>query len=440
MSLEKSPRSAAICAALKSHLATRLRQKLLKTQGADAASELKRKKLKDDFQLESLLDNIASCVGQIQLATHILKGIHPSIKVKEATNLNVVPSTLQKHGAVGSHILADDLHPDATGNGSYVTRVYEVSVLLQTKFEGATVLDLIKAGDQDAIAALGASAKEASTNAQALAGIDDARCTRTASEARAKQLYWLVGTDAHDDSAFHLLAPLYPTSLVHRVYQQLQDDRFSDEAKAARAARKDGSHHPRPVHEYSDLAIQQLGGTKPQNISQLNSERRGNNCLLASVPPVWKSADVRPLLGVSSLFKVFGRRRDVQQQARAMRRFLEAKPVANVETRRKVDAWVNGLIDELLQFSAELQTLAPGWTDSSDCTLPAAQRLWLDPNDAEPITAAAVADDAADQVAEDFARWLNTQLRDPLPVGDAEFLHWRKLAREQFSADERESA
>lgn len=426
MSDHNPQRSTAIRSLIAEFLQQRRDDKLDKLPPEDP----KRAELLEQFIFAVWIGDAARRVDQIQAVTHSLKPIHPDAK---GSSLYREPGQLSAVDAVGTHNLGAVYDADVVGNAAAL----DVYKFLKLSHEGKSLLELALSADADFAAALSEDAAKAGQWMQAFAGLAAAR-GKPSSHTHAKQLYWLHGTDAHDDSAYHLLAPLYPTSLVHRVYQQLQDDRFSDEAKAARAARKDGTLHARPVREYSDLAIQQLGGTKPQNISQLNSERRGNNSLLASVPPVWKSADVRPLLGVSSLFKVFGRRREVQQQARAMRRFLEAKPPANVETRRKVDAWVNGLIDELLQFSAELQTLAPGWSATSDCALPTAQRLWLDPNDAEPITAAA--DDAADQVAEDFARWLNTQLRDPLPVGDAEFLHWRKLAREQFSADEREAA
>jgi CRISPR-associated protein Csy1 len=235
-----------------------------------------------------------------------------------------------------------------------------------------------------------------------------------------------------------LLAPLYPTSLVHRVYQQLQDDRFSDDAKAARAARKAGNYHPRPVREYPKLATQKLGGTKPQNISQLNSERRGDNCLLASIPPIWKSEDVRPLLRVDSLFNVYRHRPAVSYQSRALRHFLQGDPPQNEPTRRQVLGRVQSLIDELVLFQAELFTLAPGWSQGDECQLSAGQRAWLDPQG--ELLGPMGQDDATDAVAGDFARWVNAQLSDPLPVGDPEFLYWRKMAREQLAAYELEAA
>ena len=58
---------------------------------------------------------------------------------------------------------------------------------------------------------------------------------------------------------------------------------------------------------------------------------------------------------------------------------------------------------------------------------------WLDPDGVEARPA-----DVIDRLASDFANWLNAQLRDPLPMGDVEYLHWRKQARELFKQMERE--
>jgi CRISPR-associated protein Csy1 len=121
-----------------------------------------------------------------------------------------------------------------------------------------------------------------------------------------------------------------------------------------------------------------------------------------------------------------------------LRLFLLGDPPKNVATRQQVREWVQSLIDELVLFQAELLTLAPGWSQADECLLSADQRAWLDPEGQAP--AAVDHDDASEAVAADFARWVNAQLLDPLPVGDDEFLEWRRLAREQFAAYEREAA
>ena len=373
------------------------------------------------------LEDAARRVGQIQAVTHSLKPIHPDAK---GSSLFREPGALPPLDEVGSHNLGASFDADVVGNAAAL----DVYKLLKLTHQGRSLLDLAIAADADLGAALSADPILAQAWMAAYAGLAAPR-DKAASHSQAKQIYWPIGDNPHDDAGYHLLAPLYPTSLVHRVYLALQDDRFSDAAKAAREARKAGELHQRPVREYPNLAIQSLGGTKPQNISQLNSERRGDNCLLASLPPVWKSVDVKPLFGVDSLFKQYSGRKQVRTLAAQLRRFLESDPAGNLKTRQHRDELVDALIDELMQFNAELGTLDAGWSASAECDLPAAHRAWLDPDGCDPAV-----DDAADRVASDFANWLNGQLRDPLPAGDREFLHWHKLAREQFKQEEREAA
>ena len=436
MYIPNPQRLAAIRAAIDLFLQDRLKDKL---------EEFEKKKLEEPERAQKLavltskfipstwLADAARRVDQIQAVTHSLKPIHPDAK---GSSLYREPQQLPESQFVGSHCLGADFDADVVGNAAAL----DVYKFLKLSHEGHSFWDLAVKADPDFAAALSDNPALSSQWMAAFAGLAQAR-DRVSSHSLAKQLYWQVGQDAHDDASYHLLAPLFPTSLVHRVYQQLQDDRFSEEAKAAREARRNGTHHERPVREYPQMAIQKLGGTKPQNISQLNSERRGDNCLLASVPPIWKSAAVRPLLNINSLFKVYGRRPEVKEEVAALREFLKKNPPANMDTRQRVRKGVQRLVDEMLVFQAELLTLEPGWSQDEDCNLSAAQRIWriwLDPDGQQPGSTAQ--EDVADEVAADFARWFNDQLNDSLLVGDDEFLEWRKLAKEQFAAHEREAA
>nr|WP_207191913.1 type I-F CRISPR-associated protein Csy1 [Halochromatium roseum] len=371
------------------------------------------------FEPAAWLKDAAHRAGQIQVVTHSLKPLHPEAK---GTSLFCEPTSLEALEEVGSHVLGADFEIDVVGNAAAL----DVYKFLKIEYDGRTLLSLALEQDADLTAALDDDPDLAHAWMQAFAGLAQPRLPLR-SHTHAKQFYWLIGPDPHDDAGYHLLAPLYPTSLVHRLYQTLQDDRFSEDAKAARAARKAQQWHERPVHEYPNLAVQKLGGTKPQNISQLNSERRGDNVLLASLPPVWQSLTIKPLLAVESLFNVFGWRREVKSLTRQLRHFLESDPSNNLRTRRRRDALVDALIDELIQFSAELRTLEPGWSKDQECALPPTQRAWLDP-DAEQQQN----DEVIDGLADDFSRWLNNRLRHPLPLGDAEYLYWRKLAGEQL--------
>lgn len=415
MSITLTKRQSELRSLIEDFLSERLNAKLEKLTEDDP----KRIALREQFVPAAWLEDAARRVGQIQAVTHSLKPIHPEAK---GSSLFREPGSLTSLTEIGSHSLGAVFDTDVVGNAAAL----DVYKFLKLKYEEQSLLTLAIAADADFGAALTADPSAAQAWMTAFAGLAEPR-GKFSSHTQAKQIYWPIGADPHDDAGYHLLAPLYPTSLVHRVYQTLQEDRFGEDAKAARKARKAGEWHERTVHEYQNLAVQKLGGTKPQNISQLNSERRGDNYLLASLPPVWRSLTVRPLFGVDSLFNVYRWRREVHALAKDLRRFLESDPARNKETRQRRDELVDGLLDELIQFTAEIQTLEPGWSADPQCELPPAHCAWLDPDTSNPHP-----HDIIERLASDFANWLNAQLRDPLPMGDPEYLYWRKLAREQI--------
>lgn len=415
-------------------LKKRLDDKLDKFKDDDEALE-KHAELIAQFIPAIWLEDAARRVGQIQAVTHSLKPIHPDAK---GTNLYRPSQTLSELPVVGSHCLGDDFAGDVVGNAAAL----DVYKFLKLTHHGRSLLALVLTRDSDLAAALSSDPLQAEAWMSAFAGITTPR-GRVASHTLAKQLYWLTGDnpDPHDDTSFHLLAPLYASSLAHSVYQTVQDDRFSEEAKTARLAKKEGAFSEHPVHEYPHLAVQSLGGTKPQNISQLNSERRGDNLLLASLPPSWRSIDLKPLLGTDSMFHRYGRRDEVRQIVKVFLAFLKSDPTSTRDTRDRRKECVNGLIDEFLQFRAELRSLPPGWSQAPECRLGSAEKHWLDPEGVEQACTQSglpLPTDTAERVSALFANWLNAQLRNPLPMDDATFLEWRNQMYEQIKAEERE--
>lgn len=424
MSTPSNGRQARLAAVISEFLSERLNEKREKLPPGDPKCAA----LAAQFHKATWLEDAARRVSQIQAVTHSLKPMHPDAR---GTSLRCMPDDLPPLDEVGSRHLGKGLDLDVVGNAAAL----DVYKFLRLRFEERSLLDLAAESDADLGAALSDDPATSAAWMTAFSNLTNMRGA-PASHTYAKQLYWPASDDVHDDAAFQLLAPLYPTSLVHRLYKIIEHDRFSDEAKEAREARRNGQAHPRPIHEYPNLAIQKLGGTKPQNISQLNSERRGDNLLLASLPPSWRSADIRPLLRTPSLFRSYGWQKSVQANVDQLRRYLEDDPARNVETRRRRDAMVDDLLEELIWFGARLRTLEPGWSHDADSKLPATQRRWLDPDgEHDGLTM----DNAIDEVANDFAEWLNRKLGDPLPMGDPEYDYWRRLARFRLRQIERET-
>ena len=436
MSKPNPQRVAELRGLIDSFLAKRLDAKL-KTEKLEP-DDPKRESRVNEYRRENWLPQAVKRVREIQLVTHVVKATHPDIKLTQATNLYVVPSDQVELPVVGSHVLRNGYRDDVTGN-SAALGAFD---FLSQEYRGATLLSLMKDGDADLAQAMTSNVSLSENWMTEFARIDASRCAKPASHTLAKQLYWPTGEDVHDDASYQLLSPLYASSLAHRVFETLKEDAFfNEEAKAARKAMADKSFSERPVRRYPSLVVQQLGGTKPQNVSQLNSERRGNNSLLASLPPVWRLQDVKPLHNTSSMFFAYGSRPGVRGALKALLAFLRTDPNPNLETRNKRAAWVDVLIDEFLQYTAELHDLAPGWSQDNACQLSDAECRWLDPEGVaarDTELGRAPPTDTDERICAAFANWLNTQLRGALPMGDPEFLAWRKAMAEHIKAAERE--
>jgi CRISPR-associated protein Csy1 len=377
---------------------------------------------------QAWLADAARRVQQIQAVTHSLKPIHPDAR---GTNLYVEPRTLPPLAELGSHALGERFVGDVVGNAAAL----DVYKLLKLEVEGRSLLTALLTQDAGALAALHTDPTQAQALRDAFVSLTQPRTDGPSSHTLAKQLYWLTGTDACDDAHYTLLAPLYATSLAHAVHAQVQEDRFGEANKAARQARRERKMHDGVFHDYPGLAVQNMGGTKPQNISQLNSERRGVNYLLSSLPPQWQTSSVRLPVHATSVFdRLFIARPEVRRAVRALRVFLESDPDANLATRERREALLDALVDELVSLAAELQQiLPPGWSrdDERFSDLYRSEQLWLDPLRAEQPDEADFARewlqmDWPAAVGQRFANWLNAQLRGKLPVGDAEARAWQK--------------
>tara|TARA_B100000700_G_scaffold309361_1_gene388337 strand:- start:10896 stop:12308 length:1413 start_codon:yes stop_codon:yes gene_type:complete len=395
-------------------------------------------KLQQQFDPQTWLADAARRVGQLQVVTHSLKAIHPEAK---GTNLYVEPGQLHTREAVGSHCLPTDFEGDVVGNAAAL----DVYKFLKLRWEGRSLLERALENDDLLIDALSEDRAEAQAWVHAFAGIVEPKGTPS-SHARGKQIYWLVGDDPTDNASYHLLAPLYATALTHRFYAQVSPNTwfFGDHNKAARKALRERTAFEDGYTSYPNLAVQKLGGTKPQNISQLNSERGGQNYLLASLPPDWVSRDVTPPLRTESVLPRFGRRQPVRQLMNDLTNWMKQnrkedeqrhkqgkKPRKTMQDRDLHDDLTASLADELLMFTFELHRLPSGWSADDDCRLVVSEQYWLDPGRAESdpdFDTARRQSDWHEDVAQRVASWLkhNLDRRMKVTLGDSEHDHWEK--------------
>ena len=413
---------------IRAFLTERLQPKLDKLKEGE---DKKRQELIDAHTLTNWVADAARRVSQIQRITHALKFSHPDAK---GSSLFSTGNPAAGDTLIGTHTL---LKPCADVVGAAALDVYK---FLRLEVDGQTILELAQTGSPELYAALGGQ-NEAQTWIEALAGIDDPKGPPT-SHKLAKQLYW-----PRQGGNYHLLAPLFPSSLVHEQYGRMREDRFSEEAKAARSARFNHAFFDHGYREYPGLAIVKFGGTNPQNISQLNSERHGEAWLLASLPPQWKNSGLKPPCHTESIFgRWLSGFRNVRQPTHALRDFLHRTAHNNRAIRNTRAELTRQITDEVLMLATRVQQLPANWSADPECRLNLHEAFWLDPGrcDSDAAFAAARATTAwTETVTSGFGRWLNKQLdSDKTPMSDPEREHWDdtlakelRLLREELTND-----
>lgn len=415
--------SAHIRGAIQTFLAERLQPKLDKLKPEEHKA---REALIEAHQPATWIADAAKRVGQIQQVTHAIKFTHPSASGSSLSHAgNAAADSLE----IGSHSLGDEAAADVVGNAAAL----DVYKFLRLTVDGRSLLERAVARDPALILALDEDEVVAAAWAEAFAALAQPKGS-LASHKLAKQVYWPL-----QEGGYHLLSPLLSSPLAHALYQRIGEDRFSDASKAAREARRNGKFHPHGYRDYPDLAIQSFGGSKPQNISQLNSERRGENVLLASLPPEWESPGLRPPLKADSVFqRYYPYRREVRRLVSVLKDYLRsvAGRRSNMHMRYTRAALVSELVDEVLNMAAELHRgLVPGWTAQPACQLRLAEQRWLDPKRRETdeaFAARSAGDGWKDEVCKGFSNWLNSALQtDKTAFGEVEAREWEKSVEQE---------
>ncbi|HRD73890.1 MAG TPA: type I-F CRISPR-associated protein Csy1 [Aquimonas sp.] len=406
-----------------------------KLKGKDADPEAAAK-----FEYSAWLADAARRVGQIQAVTHVLKATHPDAR---GSSLHVIPGDLPKHAEIGSHLLGGDFAEDVVGNAAAL----DVFKFLKTEVDGKRLLDWMQTADIDLQSALSKDESVAKEWMSAFASLVRPP-TAPSSHPMAKQLYWLTGNDPLEQDQYHLLQPLFSSSLAQAVHADIQETRFGETNKQARQAFRDKQPFDAPYRDYRNLVARKLGGTKPQNISQLNSERGGINYLLPSLPPpAWQPTGTQ-LRRQESAFEAliwFGGMREL---VRTLSDFLLSEPEPGMTTRQHRETIEQAIGQEMAMFGAAVRGRhEAGWTRDHECRLPRCEQLWLDPDRSElairsdPTHPAWTQDDLdfndeyhrgnwADAVAERFGDWLNAQLHKAglVAVSLPERKHWARQA------------
>ncbi|MEE9333229.1 MAG: type I-F CRISPR-associated protein Csy1 [Granulosicoccaceae bacterium] len=384
----------------------------------DLDSAEQRKIELDRYRCNAWLSDAAARAGQINMVTHAPKYTHGDARGSGVLDDDTIESLQIGQLCLCTAAVANPTI-DVVGNAAAL----DVASLLKLNAGRDSLIQQIALDDLSALAPFGDDQKQIEDWA---AGFRRALTPQEISSHKlSKQLYFPVGANK-----YHLLSPLFASSLTDVVHQKIIAARFSDEAKVIRKLKKEQKYSDKVSVDFFDVAVQTFGGTKPQNISQLNSSRGGKAFLFSTQPPTWEAKLKPPQNTANAFWKTLERDRGGYTIIRAFLRYLEQieNLPSTVQRREKRAGFVDELTGSVLQYAAEIQSLpnSAGW--STDSRLPREEQLWLDPHRLdEEFQIERDRLDWPDKIANRFGSWLNGHLNysKSLAFSDVEYDEWR---------------
>lgn len=342
------------------------REQWLKTRIKTNTTDDEKAKLEEQayerFTLESWLPGAARRAKQLSLVSHPGKFSHPSVKI----NSIIANCSHSNDGFLRTANVEVDL--DVIGNAAAL----DVHKFLSLKLmDGQTILTHLEKKtnvirDQLSIS----SALFTDIERGLLAIKEDIELSIKTSE-KVKQVFFPV-----NKNGYHLLSILTPSGIIFKLKERINNMFFSSEVKEVREAKKNSKYHEKDFSEIYGLSVIGYGGTKPQNISVLNSRNGGASYLLSSMPPELTLRKVRPpktnFFTNSLWFNNF--KEDFQKLHN-----LLINDVNNTHVRKKRDWFIRSIFYQVADQVWKIRSLEKGWSTSENYkALPHYQKIWLD--------------------------------------------------------------
>lgn len=235
------------------------------------------------FTLDVWLPNASKRAGQISISTHPCTFSHPSSRKNK--NGDVTPIIAENKQRNDGFLRTGnvEVQSDALGNAAAL----DVHKFLNLKMpDGKLLLEHIKNDTELAKSLLKIKSKKYEVlKDEFLEMINSSSELVTSS--KIKQVYFPV------KNSYHQLSILSNSSMVYDLRKRLDKIRFGDELKLLREKRKKNEYSEEGYREIYGLTTIGYGGTKPQNISVLNSQNGGKSQLLNSMPPELKQRNIK---------------------------------------------------------------------------------------------------------------------------------------------------
>lgn len=347
-------------------------------------------------------DAMVMHMDECHLASHVGKFTNPDIKATVCSHSKKVAGYVTTGGSTCS---LDILTP-AQYLGS-------ASLLLSTVTPDKNVLEAVISRDKELekeLELLSLPIEKLQEKVQKM--LEDSRKEPDATDTHLRQVYFPIA-----EGEYHLLSVMPSSSLSLEMYRRIRAinghkiDCYSKKSEA----------YGKPCEEVKGLTMIGFGGTKPQNISALNSRRGGKAYLLSSLPPSLHEVKVR--IPKSDFFKESIWYKSQSSALYQLHAYMKQER-NTMEIRKAIHDLADEMIDAVLLVAYQIRAGAAGWSEEETyVALPRSQKIWLDD---------ACMEERQDpswtgEIAASFARWVVFSYEkllgeEAVSLGDAE---WR---------------
>lgn len=345
-------------------------------------------------------DAMVMHMNECHLASHVGKFTNPDIKTTVCSHSKKVAGYVTTGGSTCS---LDILTP-AQYLGS-------ASLLLSPVTSDKNVLEAVITRDKELekeLELLSLPIEKLQKKVQEM--LEDSRKEPDATDTHLRQVYFPIA-----EGKYHLLSVMPSSSLALEMYQRIR----AINGHKIDCCNKKSENYGKPCEEVTGLTMIGFGGSKPLNISALNSRCGGKTYLLSSLPPSLPARKIR--LPKSDFFResIWYK----QQSSALYRLHAYMKQDRNtIEIRQAIHDLVDEMISAVLFAAYQIRAEKIGWNEEEAYSqLPTAQKIWLDDAYAEERKETSWADD----ISSSFARWVIRSYEkllgeDAIKLGDAE--------------------
>lgn len=385
---------------------------------------------KDKYQKQTWLVEAKKMAENVQVGTHISKGIHPSSR---GDNVNFTSEV--SHDFVNTRTIKSTFLDANSPRGAIdlpLVAFFEWEVI-----KGIKMRDVILQNSEAVQKSFADDIELSKSYQQAFLDCLNNQLKNPKTHELNKQLLYPLANDEYIS-----LIPLHPSVLTHEFFIKINDKKYNEDNKTARENRHKKNVTQQRYISIHDLASVQLGGTKPQNVSQLMSKQGGRNYLLPSLPPKFKSSDsIRISPNAQSIFDGKAIQYHAREQLKALFALIKTD-YNNVHIRDARKSILDEIVYRVFEIAFNLQNNRPaGWSKDYPY-LKMAEKYWLDPHRGElegedEFKLARETKNWREEIEIAFADWLQHLLKlEFRPIAhefaDPEHNEWRDEIKEEI--------